>query len=159
MAKIRKRPTDIFRLWRWESEFSLETFDSLGNIEKKLAFAWISATWADLERAITHQHKYAICIRALCMNDEASWEITKELRPEGKLKVSDMEEMYFEERIELLNDVQKAHIVDAGWVIQTYSDPRQIENDKWWRVGMPAATKERQQLWRYYHNKVKGIAA
>ena len=30
MAKIRKRPTDIFRLWRWESEFSLETFDSLG---------------------------------------------------------------------------------------------------------------------------------
>ena len=73
----------------------METFDSLGNIEKKLAFAWISATWADLERAITHQHKYAICIRALCMNDEASWELTKELRPEGKLKVSDMEEMYF----------------------------------------------------------------
>ena len=65
----------------------------------------------------------------------------KELRPEEKLKVSDMEELYFHERIELLNDVQKAHIVDAGWVIQTYSDPKQIDNDRWWRVGMPAATK------------------
>ena len=30
-----------------ESEFSLETFDSLGNIEKRLAFVWVPATWAD----------------------------------------------------------------------------------------------------------------
>ena len=33
--------------------------------------------------------------------------LQKELRPEGKPKVSDMEELYFHERIELLNDVQR----------------------------------------------------
>ena len=52
-----------------------------------------------------------------------------------------MEEMYFEERIELLNDVQKAHIVDAGWVIQTYSDPRQMKTTSGGGGNAAAATK------------------
>lgn len=158
MAKIRKKPTDIFRLWRWESEFDPVSLVSIGNIEKKLAFAWIAATWADLERATDKSHKLAVCIRVVCMNDTDTWETSKELRPSGNVKISDVEEVYFQERKELVEEQNKAHIVDVGWVIQTYSNPNQIDNDKWWRVGSVKATKERQQLWRYYHNRVKSAA-
>lgn len=155
MAKIRKKPTDIFRLWRWESEFDPVTLDSLGNIEKKLAFAWVAATWNDLARAVKNNHRLAVCIRVVCMNDREDWEVSKELRPDNVMRVPELEEFYFQERLDLVKSQNKAHIVDVGWVIQTYSNPNQIDNDKWWRVGSVKATKERQQLWRYYHNKVK----
>lgn len=145
----------ILRSWRWESDFDPETFVSIGNVHVRKGMFWSAADQEDLDDLITKSHRLVVCIRAVCMNGSDSWEITSELRPAIAVKVPELEKLYFDLRKELLEDVQKRHIVDVGWIIQTYTQPKQIENDRWWRYAMGAASKERQELWRYYHNVVK----
>lgn len=158
MAKIRKKPTEIYRLWRWESEFN-EAGESMGNIEKKMGFCWTKAGWSDLAKAVNGTHKLAVCIRAVCMNDSDTWGVSEDFYPDQPLKVNEIESFYFEQRNGLLSGIQKAHIVDVGWVIQTYSQFKQVDNENWWQIGSIKASKERQQLWRYYHNVIKKLEA
>lgn len=154
MAKIKKRPTDLFRSWRWESSFNEES-DSIGHLEVKKGFVWVLPEIADLHRFLNNRHQLAMCVRAICMNGQDRWGVSSHFYPDRPCLVSDFEEFYREQRRELLEGVQTSHICDVGWVAHTYSNPKQVDGDKWWQIGSVGATPERQQLWRYYHNVVK----
>lgn len=154
MAKIKKKPTKLFRGWRWESDHN-ENSESIGYLQVKKGFFWGSPDRLDLQEYINKKHNLAICVRAICMNDQDSWEVSSQFYPDLPCLINDFEDFYFNHRKELLEGVQKQHICDVGWVIHTYSKRNQVEGDKWWQIGAAVATKERQQLWRYYHNVVK----
>lgn len=155
MSKIKKKPAQIFRSWRWESEFDEKTLESLGNIQTKKGIVWTASDWNDLADFTNKKHRFAVCIRAVCMNDSEEWGVSELIYPDQQIKIEELEDFYFEHRKALLEDVQTRHIVDVGWVIQTYSNFNQVDNDKWWQAGSIKASKERQELWRYYHNIVK----
>lgn len=154
MAKIRKKPTKLFRGYRWESDFN-ESFESMGYLEIKKGFFWEAPEMNDLREYIDRKHNLAICVRAICMNETDEWGISEQYYPDKPCKIDEFEKYYFDNRKAMLDQIQKQHIVDVGWVIQTYSKFNQVDNDKWWQIGSAKATKERQQLWRYYHNVVK----
>lgn len=158
MSKIKKKPTDIFRSWRWESEFDEKTFESIGNIQTRKGIVWTASTWNDLADFTNKKHLFAVCIRAVCMNESEEWGVSSIIYPDQKIKIAELEDFYFDYRKALLSEVQTRHIVDVGWVIQTYANRNTVEGDKWWQVGSIKASKERQELWRYYHNVVKVAA-
>jgi len=155
MAKIKKKPTTVYRSWHWESEFDLKTEESLSNLQTKKGFAWVEADWNDLDHLYHKKHMLAVCIRAQLMNETEEWAISTIILPDSPVRVPELEEFYRKHRDELLSEVQRRHIVDVGFVIQTYSNFNQVNNDKWWQVGSIKATKERQELWRYFHNVIK----
>lgn len=134
MAKIKKKPNKIFRGWRWESDYT-EDNHSIGVIEVKRGFVWMAPDRMDIVEYMGKRHMLAICARAICMNDQDTWEISSQFYPDLPCLIDDFEEFYFNHRTELLEGVQKQHIVDVGWVIQTYSNPRQVESDNWWQIG------------------------
>lgn len=155
MNKIRKLPAPRYRFWTWESEFNPQTGDSDGNLRIKRSIVWDLVTALEVHNFKNMSHKLAICIRIECMNVSAAWGIPTVFYPAELIKISEMEDFYKEQRKQLLEQVQYRHIVDVGWVLQTYSNRNQVENDTWWQVGDKPITEERQQLWRYYHNTFK----
>lgn len=153
--KIKKKPTPIFRGWRWESDFDERSFHSIGNLQVRKGAFWVSPKSKDLNDFLFRSHRISICVKVICMNEDDEWRVTADIHPDKPCRVSEFEEFYFDLRNDLVNSVQKRHICDVGWVIRTYANQREVDGDKWWQVGDLKATKERQQLWRYYHNVVK----
>lgn len=155
MAKRRKFSTPRYRFWTWESEFDVTTGNSDGNIRIKRGLYWDLVTALEVHNFKNMAHRLAICIRIECMNETASWGVPTVFYPTELVKIPEMEDFYKEQRSLLLEQVQQRHVVDVGWVLQTYSNRSQVENDTWWQIADKPITLERQQLWRYYHNKVK----
>jgi len=154
MKRQRKQPTPVFRAWRWESEHT--GADSVGHIRIQRGLIWTMPDHRELAVFIQRKHLFAVCIRATMMHDDDIWELTSQLYPDAPLLINDFEEVYQEQRRELLSGAQTQHIVDVGWVIQTYPLKRKeaLYRDDWWQVGRCKASMQRQQLWRYYHKVI-----
>ena len=149
----RNKLKNIFRSWRWESEYTPDS--STGHIRIKSGLVWSMPGQLGLADFLMNRHQFAVAIRATMMTpDGDSWGLSSLLYPEGVLMINEFEDVYQEQRIALLEGVKTEHIVDVGWVIQTYTDGTKnfVMGDKWWQVANCKATVERQQLWRYYHN-------
>ena len=156
-----KRAMDFFnarfRVWTWEADRAED--------DHQVAYAqkYMGGFWRDVGPKITggvlvHPQNWAVCIRALCWTGQGdSWveEVTVTCR---NTKLQDLESVYLPYRDEVLAACQLRHVIDCGWLAQTFSKRDPADSDRWAMIELGAVTEQRQAIWRRVKEDVREAA-
>jgi len=106
-------------LWSWESSAGLD------GVRTSRGTARIMGIERDLSQKnvnliTTQQLNWAVCCRALCELNGDVW-VESEIRSIRDINVNEMADQYERMREQVLSSVQKRHVVDLGWICQTFT--------------------------------------
>ncbi len=115
------------RLWSWESTV-IEHGERISHGEVKAGFAWKPLTQKEVNFLIKKNNNWAICCRALCKLGKDVW-IETSLRSARDIKINELAEVYDVMRQEVLESVKKCHIIDIGWIVQSFHKADRIDDN------------------------------
>lgn len=132
------------RLWSWESTVSSEGY-RISHGEVKCGFLWKQLTQKDVNFLITKNNNWAVCCRAVCKSGADVW-VETSLRSARDLKINELADVYDTLRLEVLEAVQSRHIIDIGWIVQSFHKKDRID-DGFELVELGELTEERREHW------------
>lgn len=114
-------------LWSWESSAGLD------GVRTSIGTAKIMGIERDLSQKnvnliIRQQLNWAVCCRALCELNGQVW-VESELRSVRGININEIGEHYETMREQVLSSVQKRHVVDLGWICQTFTQKDVVDSN------------------------------
>lgn len=165
MAKQRKRHNGTrraktffnqkFRVWTWEADR-----DSKGQsayAQKHMGTFWREVDVPTTEAVLSRPQNWCVCIRALCWTGSGNPWIEDITFIARDLRLQDLEGEYLPRRDEVLAACQTRHVVDCGWLAQTFSGQVPADKDNWSMIKVGDVTRERMGRWQDFNSV--GIAA
>jgi len=144
-----KRATKFFqnaRLWSWESQST--NGKRFVEAETKCCISWTALTPRIANKVVASTNNWLVCCRAVLMFPDGSTAIESEEVQCRNKKVNDFAEVYDEMRARVLASAQEAHIVDVGWICQTFQTQAQLDKINIERVHVEPVTILRQMQWQ-----------
>ena len=145
-----RRATKFFqnvRLWSWESNTG-EDGKRFVEAETKLCVMWDALTPRVANRIVSSTNNWLVCCRAVLMFADSTTAIESEEVQCRNKKVNDFAEVYDEMRARVMATAQEAHIVDVGWICQTFQTQAQLDRIDIERVHVEPVTVLRQLHWQ-----------
>ena len=146
------------RIWSWESTVASEG-ERFANAECKTGMIWRHLSQKHVNGIVARTHNWVVCCRALCRLKGDVW-VESEIRSARNIRVNDLAEEFDRMRIEVLNSVQLAHVVDVGWIIQSFHENDRID-DLIEIAHQGEVTEERAKAWaksnETYHTRESRI--
>lgn len=133
------------RIWSWESEVDRDGVRE-AHAESKIGIGWKPLTHKLAANMTRLRHNWVIVCRALCRCGDDIW-IESEMRSVENAKINDFIDVYDEMREAVLNSVQKRHVIDCGWIIQTFGKDDRIDNERLPLIYLGSAEEERKTAW------------
>lgn len=135
------------RLWTWESEGEGEKRPLRGVIFAGMVQKSLSLKQA--ESILVKTNNWIVCCRALCVSGNDTW-IESEIRAARQVKIADFEEIYKQMRQQVFESVQRRHVIDCGWIVQTYQDNKKIDDEGLVMFGLGKTSAQRQANWQRF---------
>jgi len=156
MSKIKKKRTkkhnpniraqrffNNVRLWSWES--MVEGGERISHGEARAGFIWKPLTQQQVDGLIKLNNNWAVCCRALCRVGNEVW-VETSIRSARDIKINDFAFLYDQLRTEVFEAVQTRHVIDCGWIVQSFGKRDRID-DNFEMAYLGDATNYRRQLW------------
>lgn len=142
-----KRAQRVFnnvRLWSWESarEDGLQVAHGMARI----GHVWRDLTQQQVAGIIDHPNNWIIICRALCLAGDTEW-VETEARAARHVRVNIFEDIYADMRNQVFESVQRRHVIDCGWIIQSFSDVARIDDEKLPLFELGASSEARREKW------------
>ena len=150
-----KRATRFFqnaRLWSWESQ--TKNNERIVEAETKLCVHWQDLSPRVSNKVVSSTNNWLVCCRAILLFQDGTTAIESEEVQCRNKKVNDFTEIYDEMRARVLASAQEAHIVDVGWICQTFGSQKQLDKIEIDRVHIGSVNILRQLHWRENKDKI-----
>lgn len=161
-AGVRKQNAGILRAQRFFGRTRIHTWESSwGSDGSRTAFAQTRTIrgWEDLEQdiaegVIRYPNNWMICCRALCRTPSGSEWVEHDIRSVRSVSLECFKGLYKELRESVLAEVRTDHVVDMGWICQTWLEDRLDTDHEWYLHDIGTYSADRQQAWRDGHDDV-----
>lgn len=144
--KRAKRLSNNVRLWSWET-----STDSDGtreaHAEAHNGFIWQPLMHEDVRTLIQMTNNWIVISRALCELNGEVW-VEQEARSIKQSKIEEFEDIYQDMQMEVLKSVQTRHVIDCGWIIQSFGKTNRIDDEKLPLIYLGEISEERREIWR-----------
>ena len=135
------------RLWSWESRIEPDGSPT-SHAEVKRGAIWQPLSQNQVDGIRKNNNNWTVCYRILTQYDDGEVRLHSEFDSFRNSKIIDLGVTVGKFRQSLLSKIQKRHILDAGWLAQSFlSDPR--DNEGFENYDLDDATDERKMLWNY----------
>lgn len=142
-----KRCQQVFsnvRLWSWES--MREDGTQIAHGMARIGYVWRDLDQQQVSGIIARKNNWVIICRAFGMfNNDII--IDDERRSAEQVLVSDFEEEYRKMRAGALSGMNRAHVQDVGWIIQSFGTEDCIDRDDLLMFQLGKASPERRERW------------
>ena len=151
-----KPKSPLVRLYSWESERTAS--DEFVNAMVKMSFGWIDVDGKMSFNLTKQSRNWTLILRTILWYPDGNVDIKTAVTHERGVKLDDLEELSKKMRCEVIKTSKLEHIVDIGWIAQTFDKTPNIgELDEY---DMGEITEERQMLWNAsWNEEVKQIVA
>lgn len=137
------------RLWSWESDLDRETSTRISYGEVRYANVWRPLNTRQVQELITRVNNWVVLYRALCWFEGwAQPEVVHTSYTMKNVAIKDFKGIHDQLKEETLEKVQTRHIVDAGWLVQSFGRMPRTDDPKLPLVGLPEASEEHRTAWR-----------
>ena len=133
------------RVWFWESADNVAHAEARKNL----------GMWCELDATLTgailwHRNHWRIAARALLQYPSGEVDLVYTDHVLEDVRIRDPDDFYLPLRTALLEDVQAAHIVDVGWIMQTipHKEVHQPPAPDWIHTYQGIADPLRKAAWR-----------
>lgn len=142
-----KRCQQVFsnvRLWSWESmrENGQQTAYGMARV----GFVWRDLNQQQVSNIVSHSNNWIIVCRALCRLGDDEW-IESEMIAAHSMKVNDFQDEYRRMREGVLASVNRQHVVDVGWIVQSFKDIAKLDDEKMPLFEKGRVSEERRNQW------------
>lgn len=142
-----KRCQTVFsnvRLWSWESmrENGIQTAYGMARV----GFVWRDLNQQQVSNIVSHSNNWIIVCRALCRLDYDEW-IESEMIAAHSMKVNDFQEEYRRMREGVLASVNRKHVVDVGWIVQSFKNIAKLDDESLPLFEKGRVSEERRNQW------------
>jgi len=144
-----KRCQQVFsnvRLWSWES--MREDGVQIAHGMARIGFVWRDLDQRQVSSIVDKSNNWAIICRALCRfpgdTDDC---IEQELISLPMVRVNDLQEQYRKMRAGVLASVNKRHVIDVGWIVQSYKDVTPVDDEYLPLFQKGRVSEERRNQW------------
>lgn len=134
------------RLWSWESMVDELTGMRISHGEAKAGFVWRQLSQSQADNLTHRNNNWVIVCRALCVAGDKVW-TEESIRSARDIKVNDFADIYEEMRAEVMAAVQERHVVDCGWIAQSFGKNDRIDNKQLPLIHLGEASEERRMAW------------
>ena len=135
------------RLWSWESRLD-KNGEATSHAEVRRGGMWQQLNQNQVDGVRKHSNNWTVCYRFLMMYDDGEVRLHSEFGSFRNTKLIDLSTTVGKFRQSLLSKIQRRHILDSGWLAQSFlSDPR--DNEGFENHDLDGATEERRMLWSY----------
>lgn len=146
-----KRAQDFFnakfRVWTWEADRAKDG-EQVAYSQKYMGGFWRDVGPNITSGVLARPQNWAVCIRALCWTGQGDPWIEEVSVICRNTKLQDLESVYLPYRAEVLNACQTRHVIDCGWLAQTFSKRDPADSDRWAMIKMGGVSAERQAVWQ-----------
>ena len=132
------------RLWSWES--MREDGTQIAHGMARIGYVWRDLGQSQVTGIVSMPNNWVIICRALCELNGKTW-VEDERRSARQLKVNDFELIYREMRAGVLASVNRAHVQDVGWIIQSFGSNDRIDDDRLPLFQLGDTSQERRVQW------------
>lgn len=138
----RKRSERFFgntRVWSWESDYDQTGLRSAYG-ETKQGVVWMPVPPTVLQSFLEAPHNWSIGCRALCQAPDGDEWVEWEAMQAKQFRINDIGDYYHKMRAMVMEEVQQRHVIDVGWIAQTYLKTGRIDDESWIlkRIGKPS---------------------
>lgn len=142
-----KRCQNVFsnvRLWSWESEREngVQTADG----KARIGFVWRYLNQQQVSNIVSHSNNWIIVCRALCRLGDDEW-IESEMIAAHAMKVNDFQNEYRRMREGVLASVNRKHVIDVGWIVQSFKDIAKLDDESLPLFELGKVSDERRNSW------------
>lgn len=142
-----KRCQQVFsnvRLWSWES--MREDGVQIAHGMARIGFVWRDLDQQQVSSIVDKSNNWIVVCRALCRLGGDEW-IESESVAARALKVNDLQEEYRRMRAGVLSSVNKRHVIDVGWIVQSFKEIELLDDESLPLLNKGRASDERRNLW------------
>lgn len=132
------------RIWSWESTVVTDGA-RYAHGECKAGFVWRDLDQKTVNAIVKRNHNWVVCCRALCMSGGKTW-VESEIRSARDIKVNELSDEFEKLRKEVLDAQRLDHVIDVGWIVQTFGEKDRID-DLIECAHLGPITKERAEAW------------
>lgn len=126
-TKRARRFFNNVRVWSWESSV-VHNGSRLVEARAKINMVWRALGQKQLDAILTHSNNWVVTCRALCELNNDVW-IETESRSAKDVKVNELGDEFERMREAVLACVNIEHVVDVGWIIQSFNAIDRIDSD------------------------------
>jgi hypothetical protein len=114
-------------LWSWESSFVSEGVRISSGTARIMGLER-SLNQSNVDLITRQQLNWAVSSRALCKLNDEVW-VESEICSVRNINVNELADYYQQMRELVLESVQKRHVVDVGWICQTFSKKDVVDSN------------------------------
>lgn len=142
-----KRCQNVFsnvRLWSWESmrDDGVQTAHGMARV----GFVWRDLNQQQVSNIVSHSNNWIIVCRALCRLGDDEW-IESEMIAAHAMKVNDFQNEYRRMREGVLASVNRKHVIDVGWIVQSFKDIAKLDDETLPLFELGKVSEERRSYW------------
>lgn len=115
------------RIWSWEST-AVTDVQRIAYGETKVGMFWRQLGQKQVKSIVARPQNWVICCRALCELNGDIW-VESEFRSLRSVCVNDLYDEFESMRLDVIKAQRKDHIVDVGWIIQTFDKDDRIDSN------------------------------
>lgn len=144
------------RLWAWESDLDADG-TRLAYAEGYFGAGWVQIPPDVVRALVARPQNWIVCCRALCRHPGGEEWIESEIASVESLKLNELEPIYADMREGVLAAVHPTHIIDMGWIAQTWRERANRERDEaaeaalkrkpWYMAHVGQAAELRRSAW------------
>ena len=138
------------RMWSWESMVSNGARDLYAEFRKGVS--WLGTTPETVIGVSRRKNNWSLILRVIIWYPDGKADFDSRIKHFRNVNLADLEEEAQLMRKDLLQKVQKGHIVDVGWITYSYINTPRTEGDAD-LLHQGEVTHERQMLWNYETNQ------
>lgn len=142
-----KRCQNVFsnvRLWSWES--MREDGTQIAHGMARVGFVWRDLNQQQVSSIVDKSNNWIIVCRALCRLGNDEW-IESEMIAAHSMKVNDFQAEYRRMREGVLASVNRKHVVDVGWIVQSFKDIAKLDDESLPLYEKGKVSEERRSYW------------
>lgn len=142
-----KRCQNVFsnvRLWSWESQ--RDNGEQIAHGMARVGFVWRDLNQQQVSNIVNNSNNWIIVCRALCRLADDEW-IESEMIAARSMKVNDFQDEYKRMREGVLASVNRKHVIDVGWIIQSFKDVSILDDEKLPLFEKGTVSEERRSHW------------
>lgn len=142
-----KRCQNVFsnvRIWSWESERENGVQTAAGMA--RVGFVWRYLNQQQVSNIVSHSNNWIIVCRALCRLGDDEW-IESEMIAAHAMKVNDFQNEYRRMREGVLASVNRKHVIDVGWIVQSFKDIAKLDDESLPLFELGKVSEDRRSYW------------
>lgn len=134
------------RLWSWESELDADR-TRIAYAEGRFGAGWVSIPPDVVRALVARPQNWIVCCRALCQQGDGDEWLETEIAEVRDLQLNNLEPIYADMRKGVLASVHPAHVIDVGWIAQTWRNASQTDSDRWYLAHTGQSAEIRRKAW------------